>query len=117
MHELSIAQNLLALITDEMAKHGKEKLISIKVKHGRLASVIPEALETAFEVLTVDTRLAGARLDLEEIPVTLRCRSCGREFTADGPGGPFTPCPACGEELGHTVLTGRELYIEYLELE
>jgi len=117
MHELSIAQSLLAIITDEMTKHGKEKLISVKVKHGRLASVIPEALETAFEVLTADTRLAGARLELEEIPVTLRCHACGREFSLEGLSAPFAPCPSCGEEMGHTVLSGRELYIEYLELE
>ena len=44
MHELSIAQSLLALIEDEMTKHGKEKLITVKVRHGRLSSVVPEAL-------------------------------------------------------------------------
>ena len=62
-------------------------------------------------------RLAGVRLDLEDIPVRLRCRSCGAEFTVEQGATPFAPCPACGEELGHTVLSGRELYIEYLELE
>jgi len=117
MHELSIVESLLAVIEEEMNKHGKQKLISVKVKHGRLASVIPESMDMAFTALTADTRLAGARLDLEEIPVTLRCRSCGREFTPEGHDAPFAPCPFCGEELGHKVLSGRELYIEYLELE
>jgi hydrogenase nickel incorporation protein HypA/HybF len=117
MHELSIVQSLLALIEDEMAKHGKEKLLTVKVRHGRLASVVPEAMEMGFEALTMDTRLAGARLVMEETPVVLRCRSCGREFSPETPSAAFAPCPACGEELGHTVLSGRELYIEYLELE
>lgn len=117
MHELSIAQSLLAVIQEEMAKHGKEKLISVKVKHGRLAAVVPEALDMAFTVLTEETPLAGARLDLEELPVRLRCRTCGREFVPEGGTLPLAPCPACGEELGHTVLSGRELYIDYLELE
>lgn len=117
MHELSIAQSLLAIIEDEMAKNGKEKLLTVKIRHGRLASVVPEALETAFEVLTADTRLAGSRLVMEEIPVRLRCRTCGREFSPESPSAAFAPCPACGEELGHEVLSGRELYIEYLELE
>ena len=116
MHELSIAQSLLALIEDEMVKHGKEKLITVKVRHGRLSSVVPEALSMAFEVLTADSRLAGAALVMEETPVVLRCRACAKEFTPEGSSA-FAPCPACGEELGHTVLSGRELYIEYLELE
>lgn len=117
MHELSIVESLLAVIEEEMNKHGKQKLISVKVKHGRLASVIPDAMDMAFTVLTADTRLAGARLDMEELPVTLRCRSCGREFTIEENETPFAPCPYCGEELGHEVISGRELYIEYLELE
>ena len=71
----------------------------------------------AFEVLTADTRLAGARLDMEEVPVRLRCRACGKEFQPEQHAAPFAPCPHCGEELGHTVLSGRELFIEYLELE
>jgi len=117
MHELSIVQSLLALIEDEMVKHGKEKLITVKVKHGRLAAVVPEAMQMGFEVLTAETRLAGANLVMEETPVILRCRSCGREFSPEPPTSAFAPCPACGEELGHSVLSGRELYIEYLELE
>jgi hydrogenase nickel incorporation protein HypA/HybF len=117
MHELSIVQSLLAVIEDEMAKHGKEKLLGVKVMHGRLAAVVPEALDMAFTVLTADTRLAGARLVMEELPVRLRCRACGHEFSLETGSAPFAPCPACGEELGHTVLSGRELYIDYLELE
>ena len=117
MHELSIAQSLLALIEDEMAKHDKATLVTVKVRHGRLSAVVPEALTMAFEVLTAETRLAGAALVMEETPVVLRCRACGREFSPESPSAAFAPCPACGEELGHEVLSGRELYIEYLELE
>jgi len=117
MHELSIVQSLLALIEDEMAKHGKEKLVTVKVRHGRLASVVPEAMDMGFTVLTEGTRLEGAALVMEETPVVLRCRACSREFTPENPSSAFAPCPGCGEELGHTVLSGRELYIEYLELE
>lgn len=99
-----------------MAKRGLETLLTVKIKHGRLSAIVPEALEMAFTALTMETRLADAKLILEETPVVLRCRACGREFSPEG-AAPFAPCPACGEELGHTVVSGRELYIEYLELE
>jgi len=117
MHELAIVQSLLAIIEDEMAKHDKKQLITVKIKHGRLSAVVPEALEMGFTALTMGTRLAEAKLVTEETPVVLRCRACGREFTPEVPSAAFAPCPGCGEELGHTVLSGRELYIEYLELE
>ena len=84
---------------------------------GLWGAAIATALSMAFEVLTADSRLAGAALVMEETPVLLRCRDCSREFTPDPPTAAFAPCPGCGQELGHTVVSGRELYIEYLELE
>ncbi|MDQ7832445.1 hydrogenase maturation nickel metallochaperone HypA [Desulfovibrio sulfodismutans] len=117
MHELSIAQSLLAIIREEMQKHGSPRLISVKVRHGRLSAIVPDALAMSFEALTMDTALAGARLDTEEIPLVLACRACGTKFSPESSDYVFAPCPACGEELGHTVVSGKELYIEYLELD
>ena len=42
------------------------------------------------------------------------CLGCGANHGIDEL---LYTCPGCGEELGHAVLSGRELYIEYLELE
>jgi len=117
MHELSIAQNLLAIIQEEMKKHGKDRLVTVKVKHGRLSSVVPEALDMAFTSMTMDTSLAEAKLVMEEVPLLLKCYSCGKEFSPEDANHIFAPCPHCGEEIGHTVVSGKELYIEYLELE
>ncbi len=117
MHELAIAQSLLSIIREEMKKHGKTKLITIKVKHGRLSAIVPEALDMAILSLTQDTPLADAELLMEEVPLTLRCRECRKEFTPEETKHVFAPCPHCGEELGHEVIAGKELYIEYLELE
>ena len=117
MHELSIAQSLLAIIQEEMQKHGMPRLSSVKVKYGRLSAVVPDALAMSFEALTMDSPLAGARLDTEEIPLVLRCRACDKQFSPETSDYVFAPCPACGEELGHSVVSGKELYIEYLELD
>lgn len=118
MHEMSLCMSLLEIVRQEMEKHGAARLVSVRVRHGALANVVPEALSMAFEVLTIDTDLAGARLDMTEEPVTLACGACGREFApAPGLTARFAPCPQCGEELGHRVLTGKELYLEHLEVE
>jgi hydrogenase nickel incorporation protein HypA/HybF len=52
-------------------------------------------------------------------PLGLRCGGCGREFSPERGARAtlFSVCPFCGEEIGHSVLTGKELYIEHLELE
>lgn len=115
---MSIAQSLAGIVRQEMARHGVTRLVSVRVRHGALAAVVPHALEFAWQAVTLGTPLAGARLDMEEVAVRLRCSSCGREFApGDCDQLLLIPCPTCGEDLGHAVLEGKELYVENLEAE
>ncbi len=117
MHELSLVEGILAIVREEMAKHGLTRLVRVRVKHGAISAVVPEALETAFEVLTSGTELAGAHLETELVPLRVRCRQCGHEFAPTEEERFVMPCPACGTEFGHSILSGRELYIDSLEAE
>ncbi|MFI3271257.1 MAG: hydrogenase maturation nickel metallochaperone HypA [Pseudomonadota bacterium] len=117
MHEMSVVTSLLDIVKEELAKHNVEKLLLVRVKYGVLANIVPDAMDFAFEVLTTGNAFAGARLELVQIPVRLACGACGKEFTPEGRELLFAPCPACGEEIGHSVLTGRELYIDHIEAE
>ncbi len=118
MHEMSLTVSLLDIVREEMKKHNAAKLLLVRVRYGALANVVPEALAMAFEVLTQGSELEGARLALDEEPVLLSCGGCAREFRPETTAAArFAPCPSCGEELGHTVLTGKELYIDHIEVE
>jgi hydrogenase nickel incorporation protein HypA/HybF len=117
MHELSIAEGLLDIIKEEMAKNNVTKLLSIKIVHGQMASVVPEALDMAFKALTVDTPMEGVRLKMEEIPTRVRCCQCKLEFSPVEDDIYLMTCPQCGAELGHEILSGKELYIESIEAE
>ncbi len=117
MHEMAIASSLIDIIKEELAKHGARKLLLARVCYGRLTNVVPDALQFAFEVQVQETPLAGATLELKEIPVTVACGDCGKEFTPEHPDLFYMPCPHCGREFAHEVLTGKELYLEHLEAE
>ncbi|MBU4526584.1 MAG: hydrogenase maturation nickel metallochaperone HypA [Desulfomicrobium sp.] len=117
MHELSIAESLIKIIGEEMAKHGLKKLHSVKIVYGQISAIVPEALEMAFEVLTVDTPFAGAAMEIEVKPMVVRCRQCGQEFSPTQEQRLIMPCPQCATELGHEIISGRELYIENIEAE
>lgn len=115
MHEMSIAQSILDIIQQEMEKNGLTQLIRAKVKFGGLTNTVPEALETCFMALTVKTPMETAVFELEQIPPLYRCFKCSHEFSPEHPNRMLVPCPACGEDLGHTVLAGKELFIDYIE--
>ncbi|HCO11895.1 MAG TPA: hydrogenase maturation nickel metallochaperone HypA [Desulfonauticus sp.] len=117
MHELSIAQSLLEIIKEEMAKHNVSKLLKVKIKYGRITNIVPEALDTAFKVLTVDTPLAEAKIITEEVPLRARCRKCKKEFSPDPDEVLIVYCPYCEAEFGHEIISGKELIIEEIEAE
>ena len=117
MHEMSIAQSILDIVAQELEKNGLKRLIRVKVKHGALTNTVPEALETCFMALTAKTPMEDAIFEIEAIPAKYKCFSCGKEFTTEERGRLLIPCPSCGEDFGHTVLAGKELYIESIEAE
>ncbi|GFM33078.1 hydrogenase maturation nickel metallochaperone HypA [Desulfovibrio subterraneus] len=117
MHEMAIASSLIEIIKEELNKHGATRLVMARVCHGKLTNIVPEALQFAFEVQTQETPLAAATLEMKEIPVTVACGGCGKEFVPENPDLFYMPCPHCGREFAHEVLTGKELYLDHLEAE
>ena len=109
--------SLLSIVREEMEKHDVHRLLLVRVRYGALSNIVPEALSFAFEALTAGTDFEGAVLETEEVPITLKCSQCGHTFPAVKGEHFFAPCPACGEQYGHSMETGRELYVQHIEAE
>jgi Zn finger protein HypA/HybF involved in hydrogenase expression len=62
------------------------------------ATLSPEALTLAYEMLTRDTPLEGSRLVVEAPPEERLCEGCGSSWTAthDDVAGHLLICPSCG---------------------
>ncbi len=110
MHEMSIAQSMLAIVLEEAGTHGLKSLSRIHIKVGELTAVVPEALEFCFGVIAEGTPAEGAFLEIELVPAQARCNACARGFRFQGP---LPTCPNCG---GPGVITGgEELLVEFIE--
>ena len=77
-----------------------------------MSAVVPSSLRFCFEIAAKDTQLAGAELDIEEIPVRARCKACEAEWTIEGPAFNCEKCDSGQIE----ILSGRELNIESIEI-
>lgn len=117
MHEMSIAASMIEIVREELAKHGATTLHKVRVGHGVLTNLVPEAMAFAFEAQTKGTDLEGAVLELREIPIHIACGACNTEFHPEGTDIFNMPCPACGREFAHKVLAGKELLVEHIEAE
>ena len=113
MHELSIAEELLEIIETRAAGAGIGRVERITLKIGEYSGIMPEALEFAFEVAGQGTVAEGARLEIVEVPVTVRCNACEAETVLED----FAfLCTECGS-LDVTVLQGNELYLDSIEVD
>lgn len=113
MHELSIALSLLDLAAEEAERRGG-RVVAVHLKLGPLASVVKEALVSAYDLAREGTLLARAELVVEEVPVVAWCPACAAERAPASV--QELCCPACGTPTPE-ILCGRELEVVALEIE
>ena len=111
MHEISIVDSIINIIMAEMPKHNLAKIESIKLRIGEMRRVVPDTLLFAFDVLSRDTPLEGAKLIIESLPIRGRCKSCLQDFPIENWGG---KCIRCGKN-DIEIISGKELDIVELE--
>jgi hydrogenase nickel incorporation protein HypA/HybF len=113
MHELSIAEELVRMIREELRAHPEARLKAAHVCLGALRQVEPATLEFCFQATLRDSPLAGAQLCIEPIKAAARCRQCGLEFTVEDK---WFECPRCAAS-GAELLRGDELLLASLDIE
>jgi hydrogenase nickel incorporation protein HypA/HybF len=109
MHELSITRNIVAIVSEHA---GSRQVTRVRLQIGKLSAIMPEAIRFCFDLCAAHTVLAGARLEIDEVPGLARCDGCGVEVALDAPAG---RCPAChGGAL--RLIGGEEMLIKEIEL-
>jgi hydrogenase nickel incorporation protein HypA/HybF len=113
VHELSLVAGLFDTLEETVREHRAAKVTMVRLKVGKLSGVVPDLLVSAFDAYKKGTVADGARLEVVEVPVRLRCRDCGGEkMDAEGE----FACLACGAR-NVEILEGRDLLVERIELE
>jgi hydrogenase nickel incorporation protein HypA/HybF len=113
MHELSIANSLVEIASEHAISAGAEKIKAITLRIGALSCVHQDALEFSFELITKDTMLEGANLEIIHVPVTVFCVPCNQEVEL--PGIQSFRCPRCDTPSGD-IRQGKELDVESIEI-
>ncbi|MCY3830111.1 MAG: hydrogenase maturation nickel metallochaperone HypA [Rhodospirillaceae bacterium] len=112
MHELALARSLIELVDDHATRQGARRVRRIHVRLGQL-SAMTRALYFCFASAARGTSCEGAVLEIEEVPLTVRCPFC--ETTKTPTGRYSFRCPDCGMPTPE-VVTGREMQLMSIEL-
>ncbi len=99
-------------IQEEAARHSGT-VRAVQVKIGVLSGVDTEALRFAWEIARAGTGLDQAELEIERVPLRVRCPGCGE---VHAPEIQSILCPRCVTPE-QDILQGRELELTALEME
>jgi hydrogenase nickel incorporation protein HypA/HybF len=103
MHELAITQGVVDAVTE---RTGDAPVACVRLRVGRLAGVVPDAMRFCFELVTAGTPLDGAVLEFDRPEGRGRCRTCGADFVLPD----LILLCSCGS-ADVEVLAGRELAV------
>jgi hydrogenase nickel insertion protein HypA len=112
MDESQIAQCILELVCAEAGKRDLKPL-AVTVSHGAMLAVDKEALHEAFRLSARGTVCEGVSLVLRQIPLQIRCDSCGAEGIYEL----YAPhCPRCRSHNFH-FLPDAPIVLEDIEFQ
>ena len=113
MHEMGIAMEIIE-IAEASIPAGMEnvQVERVNLRIGKLSAIVPESLTFCFGVAVRETRLEGARLNIEQVPVVAMCKDCGAQWTIDEPA---FACPQC-KSGSIELISGKELDIVSIEV-
>ncbi|MHC4537435.1 MAG: hydrogenase maturation nickel metallochaperone HypA [Planctomycetota bacterium] len=113
MHEMSVAESLLTIISDEATKNNARP-IGARISCGTLNPINDEVLCFAFDAITKGTSYEGMKLQVEDHkPIQAQCRNCNEKFDIE-----FSSpeCPKCGSE-DFVLMPDAPLILEEIELQ
>ncbi len=113
VHEYSITESMLSLALDKATEAKAQKITRINLVLGELSGVVGECVQQYFDVLSQNTIAGGATLSFDIKPTMMKCRKCEKEFSSVNSN---WICPDCGD-LSIEIISGRECYLESIEVE
>lgn len=113
MHELAMVRGIYNVINEKIKEYGVSRVKQVKLIVGELTGVEDTIMKSCFEIYVQTTPVEGATLVIERIPVKVRCRICRNEYETKIP---FSECADCGNK-SFQIISGKELYIESMEVE
>ena len=105
-------KSALDLAFNQVQAAGARRIHRLSLRVGAMSGVVPDALQFAFEALSVGGPAEGAVLHIEPVPPGYECQTCGAVFDPDDE---LTACQHCGA-LGGRLCRGLELELTSLEI-
>lgn len=112
MHEISLVRTISGTLEAEFSAEELNRLTKINLRVGLLSNVQPILMQNAFSAVQEgEQKFKGVALNIEVLPVIVRCEMCTHESQIDNY---KFACANCGRPTSN-VVQGNELLIHKVE--
>lgn len=112
MHEISLVRSISGTLESEFSAEELSRLTKINLRVGLLSNVQPVLMQNAFgAVKEAEGKFENVVLEIEVLPVIVRCELCNHESQIDNY---KFACASCGRPTSN-VVQGNELLIHKVE--
>jgi hydrogenase nickel incorporation protein HypA/HybF len=109
VHELSICSSIVGIVRE----HASGRAVrTVNVRIGAIRQIVPDTLIYCWSLVTEDSDLDGAELNVERVPAKIRCTDCGHLQVLEQLA---MVCPSCSSQAVDLV-EGDEFLITSLDL-
>lgn len=111
MHEIKIAEDLSLIVLETANKEKLRKVTRVNISFGQLVQIVPDIFRFAFSETVKSSVAENAEVNIEIVPVKLKCMVCGDDFNINEN---LFACNKCGStDVG--IIQGKELFIKSIE--
>ncbi|WP_186428848.1 hydrogenase maturation nickel metallochaperone HypA [Clostridium sp. BSD9I1] len=111
MHEVSVASEILQIVSENAKESNIKKVDKIILQVGEFTCIEDSLLQFAFEAMKEKGICENAQLFIKKIKATSYCDNCKEEFEVSYRN---RLCPKCNN-FGCNIVKGYELYLESIE--
>ena len=112
MHELSVAQNIIEIVKDNVPECDYGKVKSVYLEIGEISGIVVDSLQFCFDAIKLDTPFQNTAMLIKNIPFVLYCNFCKTE-TTNTLG--TRSCAKCGG-FDTSIISGTEMKITEVEI-
>jgi hydrogenase nickel incorporation protein HypA/HybF len=111
MHEIRLATDLAGIVTEVALRENLKLVTRVNLQFGEMIQIVPDIFRFAFSEAVKGSVAENAGIELEIIPVTLRCTHCHKEFVIKDL---VFRCDDC-HSVELDIIHGKEMFVKSLE--
>lgn len=115
MHEMALTRDVVDIVLEEARKAAAAEVRTVYLTIGYVRDIVEDLFEQCFAYMARGTVAEHAELVIARVPLTVRCKECGRVYYIDVHDSKTWTCAGC-EARSYQLETGMEFFVNGIDV-